>query len=287
MTISDLAPQRRHTLYFLRETRAFAPVFLDTEVDMSRVQALRSARRHSVVTYVLYAAGRVLARHPEANAAILDGRRPRVVRHDAVHGKLTLDKTLAGHRVVLATVLRDLDRLDLDEIQAQVERFRTGDPATMPEFAGVRALHQAGSGRHGWQRAERAFRRVVRPLENRAAVWGTVAVTSLGHGVVDSFHSVGGTTVTLGLGRIVDRAVVRDGQIVVAPVLRLSLAFDHRVIDGAEAADVLAGIRDTLQTFPAPTGPGQPGPDPSTQRTDEPALAPKAAPVTTAGEGLS
>ncbi|MCK9900256.1 acyltransferase [Parafrankia colletiae] len=256
MTITDLAPQRRHTLYFLRETRAFAPVFLDTEVDMSRVAALRAAQRHSVVSYVLHAAGRVLARHPEANAAILDGRRPKVVRHDAVHGKLTLDKTLDGHRVVLATVLRNLDRLDLGEIQHHVERFRDGDPATMPEFAGVRALHRAGTGRAGWRRAEQAFRRVVRPLEGRAAVWGTVAVTSLGHGVVDTFQSVGGTTVTLGLGRTLDRPVVRDGRITVAPVMRLSLAFDHRVIDGAEAADVLAEIREALQSFPTPKADG-------------------------------
>ncbi|MCK9878043.1 2-oxo acid dehydrogenase subunit E2 [Frankia sp. AgPm24] len=281
MTITDLAPQRRHTLYFLRETRAFAPVFLDTEVDMSRVAALRSGHRHSVVTYVLYAAGRVLARHPEANAAILDGRRPKVVRHDAVHGKLTLDKTLDGHRVVLATVLRDLERLDLDEIQRQVERFRTGDPASMPEFAGVRALHRAGPGRRGWRRAERAFRRVVRPLESRAAIWGTVAVTSLGHGVVDGFHSVGGTTVTLGLGRTVERPVVRDGRIVVAPVMRLSLAFDHRVIDGAEAADVLADIRETLQTFPEPANPGQPDP-PAREQSGRAAPEPEAAAVTTA-----
>ncbi len=246
MTVTDLARQRRHTLFFLRETRGFAPVFLDTEVDMSRLGARRAAVRHSTVTYVLYAAGRVLARHPEANAALLDGRRPRVARYPAVHGKLTLDKTLDGHRVVLATVLPEIDRKELDEIQRHVDRFRDGDPATMPEFAGVRRLHAAGS----WRRAARAFRGVVRPLNSRPAVWGTVAVTSLGHRPVDSFHSVGGTTITLGLGQVTDRPVVRDGRIVVAPVMRLSLAFDHRVIDGAEAADVLADLRQELETFP-------------------------------------
>ncbi|ONH34909.1 2-oxo acid dehydrogenase subunit E2 [Protofrankia sp. BMG5.30] len=249
MTITELARQRRHTLFFLRETRGFAPVFLDTEVDMSRLRALRSQdsqARHSTVTYVLYVAGRVLANHPEANAAILDGRRPRTARYPAVHGKVTLDKTIDGHRVVLATVVPDLERRSLAEIQQHVERFRDGDPATMPEFGGVRRLHAARS----WTKAARAFRRVVRPLETRPTVWGTVAVTSLGHRPVDSFHSVGGTTITLGLGRTVDRPVARDGRVVVAPVLRLSLAFDHRVIDGAEAADVLAEIKEGLETFP-------------------------------------
>jgi len=88
-------------------------------------------------------------------------------------------------------------------------------------------------------------------------VFGTVAVTSLGHRPVDGFHSVGGTTITLGLGRIVDRPVVRAGEITVAPVMRLNLAFDHRVIDGAEAADVLAALKQSLESFTAEPAAGE------------------------------
>lgn len=40
----------------------------------------------------------------------------------------------------------------------------------------------------------------------------------------------------LGVGRIVDTPVVRDGEVAVRKVLHLSLTFDHRVLDGAEAA---------------------------------------------------
>ncbi|MBI4528321.1 MAG: 2-oxo acid dehydrogenase subunit E2 [Deltaproteobacteria bacterium] len=43
----------------------------------------------------------------------------------------------------------------------------------------------------------------------------------------------------LGLGKIEDRPVIRDGQIVVRRIMPLSLAFDHRVIDGVEAARFL------------------------------------------------
>ncbi|HWE91492.1 MAG TPA: 2-oxo acid dehydrogenase subunit E2 [Pseudonocardiaceae bacterium] len=243
--VSTLPRQRRHTLYFLRATRDFAPVFLDTEVDLTAVRAARGDQRISTVTFILSAAARVLAKHPEANAAILDGLVPKVARHSAVHGKLTLDKTVDGHRVVLAGVLRDLEHAGVADIQRRVDHLRDADPASAPEFAGVRALHAAPS----WRRAARAFERVVRPLETRSAVWGTFAVTSLGHGVVDSFHSVGGTTITLGVGRVLDRPVARDGAVVVAPVLRLSLAFDHRVIDGAEAADVLGDIKDALENL--------------------------------------
>lgn len=241
MTVTTIAAQRRHTLYFLRETRAFAPVFLDTEVDAT---AIRADRRYSAVTHVLHAAGRVLAKHPEANAAILDGIKPRIARYESVTAKLTLDKTINGHRVVLAGLLPNVDQVSLDEIQAKVRHFRDADPRTAPEFAGARKLHSLR-----WAGAYRAFRKVVRPLERRLAVWGTFSVTSLGHRPVDAFHSVGGTTITLGLGRITDRPVVRAGELAIAPVLRLSLAFDHRVIDGAEAADVLAEIKESLETY--------------------------------------
>ncbi|QFZ24340.1 acyltransferase [Saccharothrix syringae] len=210
---------------------------------MTAVRAFRG-RRVSPVTHVLHAAARVLAEHPEANSAILDGIVPRVARHAGVHGKVTLDKVVDGHRVVLAGVLRDLDRASLHEVQDRVEHLRDADPATAPEFEGVRRLHAEPS----WRVAARAFRDVVKPLATRSAVWGTFAVTSLGHRAVDSFHSVGGTTITLGLGRVVDRPVVRAGRVVVAPVMRLSLAFDHRVIDGAEAADVLTEVKEALET---------------------------------------
>ncbi|KAB8169951.1 acyltransferase [Streptomyces sp. 3MP-14] len=216
---------------------------------MTRVRAHQEAERasgqhYSTFTCVLHSAARVLARHPEANAAIGGRLRPRVARYDAVNVKITLDKRVGGRRVVLSTVLPSVETATLGEIQKQVEHYRAGDPDSMPEFEGVRTLHRLPRlvGAAG-------FRRTVRPLAARARLLGTLAVTSLGHLPVDGFHSVGGTTVTLGLGRVVERPVVRDGQIVVAPVMRLNLAFDHRVIDGAEAGDILAEIRESLENF--------------------------------------
>ncbi|MFA9557294.1 dihydrolipoamide acetyltransferase family protein [Evansella sp. AB-rgal1] len=50
----------------------------------------------------------------------------------------------------------------------------------------------------------------------------------------------------LGLGRIAEKAVVRDGEVVVAPVLALSLSFDHRIIDGATAQHALNHIKRLL-----------------------------------------
>ncbi|WP_199865237.1 2-oxo acid dehydrogenase subunit E2 [Frankia sp. EI5c] len=244
----QLPRQRRHTLFFLRAVREFAPVFLDTEVDVTGVLAHRQAARaergvhYSTTAYVLRAAGRVLARHPDANAALRGGPRPRIAHYPFVHGKLTLDRSLGGQRVVLGTVVPNLHQATLDEIQAHLDRVRDGDAEQLPDFAAIRRLHAAP-----WLVGQARFRRAARSLALRPHLTGTFAVTSLGHRAVDSFHSVGGTTTTFGVGRVLPRAVVRDGEVAVAPVLRLSLAFDHRAIDGAQAADVLTEVKDELE----------------------------------------
>jgi pyruvate/2-oxoglutarate dehydrogenase complex dihydrolipoamide acyltransferase (E2) component len=243
--------QRRHTLYFLDEIRSISPVFIDTEIDMSSVQEHRRAEREggqriSVVTYVVDAAARALTAHPQANVGLRGRLNPRVARYQVVNVKVTLDKTVGGQRVVLATVIPSADTAGLATIQRQIDHFKQGDPDRMPEFSAARLLH-----RLPWPIGRVAFSLVARSLRRRHVLLGTLAVTSLGHGPVDGFQSVGGTTVTLGVGRVLERPVARDGQVVVAPIMRLSLAFDHRAIDGAEAADLLSDIKDGLENFAA------------------------------------
>lgn len=50
----------------------------------------------------------------------------------------------------------------------------------------------------------------------------------------------------LGTGRISEKAVVKNGQIVAAPVMALSLSFDHRLIDGATAQNFMNYIKQLL-----------------------------------------
>ncbi|ASV66104.1 dihydrolipoamide acetyltransferase family protein [Cytobacillus sp. FSL W7-1323] len=50
----------------------------------------------------------------------------------------------------------------------------------------------------------------------------------------------------LGIGRIAEKAIVKDGEIIAAPVLALSLSFDHRIIDGATAQNALNHIKRLL-----------------------------------------
>ncbi|WP_445529208.1 2-oxo acid dehydrogenase subunit E2 [Streptomyces cyslabdanicus] len=247
--------RRRHTLFFLEWANRQRPVHLDTDIDMTRIlehreQARADGLRYSYVTYLLHAAGRALARHPEANAVMAAGwpsrwRAPRIVRFRSVTAKLALDRPVDGERAVLSALLPGLEQASLHEIQQQVDRYRGEDAARLPEFKGVRML-----GRLPLPVGRAAFGAALRDARKRPGVFGTVSVSSLGHGAVDGFHSAGGTAVTLCAGRVAQRPVVgADGTIVAAPVMRLGLTFDHRVIDGGTAADLLTDLHHTMEAF--------------------------------------
>jgi 2-oxoglutarate dehydrogenase E2 component (dihydrolipoamide succinyltransferase) len=51
----------------------------------------------------------------------------------------------------------------------------------------------------------------------------------------------------LGMHRIEERAVVRDGQIVARPMMYLALSYDHRLVDGKEAVTFLVRVKEALE----------------------------------------
>ena len=51
----------------------------------------------------------------------------------------------------------------------------------------------------------------------------------------------------LGMHNIIERAVVKDGDIVVRPMMYLALSYDHRIIDGKEAVSFLKNVKDFLE----------------------------------------
>ena len=90
---------------------------------------------------------------------------------------------------------------------------------------------------------------IVRKLELPELRGSTFTITN--YGVVGASY---GTPIInypevaiLGVGKIEDRAVVRDGQVVVRKIMPLSLAFDHRVIDGVEAGRFLGVVIEHLE----------------------------------------
>lgn len=248
-TIAPVPSRRRHTLAFLRAIRPTAPVFLDTDVDVSALAERRAAspRRYSYVTYVLAALGETLSKHPEANVSFGGPWfAPKLASHGTVDVKLALDKTDEGVRHVASAVIADVAALRLDEIQDAVDRLRDAPAAEIQELAGSRALDRLPP-----LLGALAFGLATR-LPKRAKALGTVSVSSLGHADVRGFYSDGGTVVTIGLGAIRHRPVsVPDGAgghaVESRPVLPLSFTFDHRAIDGAAAAAVLAALASALR----------------------------------------
>jgi 2-oxoglutarate dehydrogenase E2 component (dihydrolipoamide succinyltransferase) len=51
----------------------------------------------------------------------------------------------------------------------------------------------------------------------------------------------------LGMHRIEDRPVVRNGQIVIRPMMYLALSYDHRIVDGKEAVTFLVRVKECLE----------------------------------------
>ncbi len=78
---------------------------------------------------------------------------------------------------------------------------------------------------------------------------GTFTLTNLGLFGIDSFTPIVNPpeAAILGVGRIAERPVGLDGQIVLRPTMTLSLSFDHRVVDGAPAARFLQTVQQLLR----------------------------------------
>jgi len=78
---------------------------------------------------------------------------------------------------------------------------------------------------------------------------GTFTITNLGMFGVESFTPIINQpeSAILGVNAIVDTPVVEDGNIVIKPMMNLSLTADHRIIDGAVAAQFLAKLKEYLE----------------------------------------
>jgi pyruvate dehydrogenase E2 component (dihydrolipoamide acetyltransferase) len=77
---------------------------------------------------------------------------------------------------------------------------------------------------------------------------GTFTISNLGAFGADAFTPIVNPPqcAILGVGRIVDKPAVVDGQVAVCPTMWLSLTFDHRIVDGAPAAGFLQALAERL-----------------------------------------
>ncbi len=79
---------------------------------------------------------------------------------------------------------------------------------------------------------------------------GVFTITNLGMYRVDAFDAILNPpqAAILAVGRIHERALAENGQVIAAPMVTLSLSVDHRVLDGAQAAEFLGELAEMLET---------------------------------------
>ena len=120
------------------------------------------------------------------------------------------------------------------------------DGLLMPIIRACQSLSPVGIARETARLAEKS--RTGR-LTSAELLGGRFSVSNLGMFGVDEFTALimPGQVAILAVGAVVDRPVVRDGQIVAAPTMRVTLSCDHRVVDGAYAAGFLSELRRLLE----------------------------------------
>jgi pyruvate dehydrogenase E2 component (dihydrolipoamide acetyltransferase) len=86
-------------------------------------------------------------------------------------------------------------------------------------------------------------------LRNQEYSETTFSISNLGMYEVDSFAAIiyPPHAAVLAVGAVKEQAVVRDGELAVAPIMKATLSTDHRVADGAEAARFLMEIKNILE----------------------------------------
>jgi len=79
---------------------------------------------------------------------------------------------------------------------------------------------------------------------------GTFTVTNLGVFGVEQFTAIINPpqAAILAVGALQPEAVVKGGQVVVRPMMRMTLSADHRIVDGAVAARFMSDLRDALES---------------------------------------
>jgi pyruvate/2-oxoglutarate dehydrogenase complex dihydrolipoamide acyltransferase (E2) component len=196
------------------------------------------------VSFVVKAAADVIAQYPDARAMLLDGFRPRLAATDDVNAKVLFDKSIGGQRCVVSGTVARAQALSLDEIQHSIDEYKQAEVDKSGPFKPLWMLQ-----RLPMPLLRLVYRAVLRDPVRRAGLQGTFSVTSVGHEPVHAILPMIAGTLGFGVGRIADTPVARDGQVVVAPTFTLSLAFDHRVIDGALASELLGHIKHRLESW--------------------------------------
>jgi pyruvate dehydrogenase E2 component (dihydrolipoamide acetyltransferase) len=213
----DLSLIRRTIAKRMQESKQTAPHFYVTvEVDMANAMSFReqlnsaSEKKISFTDVLVKACALTLMRHPQVNATYL-GEKMRQYGEAHIAVAVALDEGL------VTPVLRNCERKGVFQLNAELRDL-----------------------------VDRARNRRLKPEEYQGA---TFTISNLGMFGVEDFVAIINPPegAILAVGSIVEKPVVRSGQIVVGHTMKVTLSSDHRIIDGAVAARFLQDLKRLLE----------------------------------------
>ena len=191
--------------------------FLTTEIEMDRaaemrkgINALDPDLKISINDIIIKVTAAALMQHPEVNASFQD-KFIRYYEHADVGVAVAIEDGL------ITPVVRSADQKSLSEIAAEVREL-----------------------------AERARSRRLKPEEYTGA---SFSISNLGMFGIDEFTAVINPPegAILAVGAMSAKPVVRDNEIVIRQMMRVTMSCDHRVIDGATGAKFLQTFKKILE----------------------------------------
>ena len=190
------------------------------EVDMSAVFEIRNQykevfkEKHGVglgfMSFFTRAVIRALEMYPSVNSMI-DGKE--MITYDFCD----ISIAVSGPKGLMVPVIRNAENLSFRGIEAEVKRLATrarDGQITVDEMTGGTFTISNGG------------------------VFGSMLSTP----IINPPQSG-----ILGMHNIVERPVVKDGAIVVAPVMYVALSYDHRIIDGRESVGFLVAVKEGIE----------------------------------------
>jgi pyruvate dehydrogenase E2 component (dihydrolipoamide acetyltransferase) len=201
----------------LSESKFSAPhYYLTIEVEMDEAKSARASMNELPETkisfndMVLKACAMALLKHKQVNTTWKDD-------HTIVNHHVHLGVAVAVEDGLVVPVIKHANQLSLSNIGAQVK-----------DMAG------------------RARTKKLTPAEMEGS---TFTVSNLGMFGIDEFTSIINqpNSAILSVGSIVEKPVVRDSQIVIRSMMKLTLACDHRTVDGATGAQFLQTLKTYLE----------------------------------------
>lgn len=201
----------------LSESKFTAPhYYLMVEINMDKAIAARKEinslpdTKVSFNDMIIKATAIALRKHPQVNSSWAGDK--------IIHrGNINIGVAVAIPDGLVVPVLKNTDHMSYSEISASVK-----DMAARAKNKGLKANEMEGS---------------------------TFSISNLGMFGIETFTSIINqpNAAILSVGAIIEKPVVKDGQIVVGNTMKLSLACDHRVVDGATGAQFLQTLRTYLE----------------------------------------